>query len=1467
MTEADRSITPDFLRGGGELGALIRATDWTATPLGAPEGWPQSLKTAIRIMLTSRQPIWIGWGRDLLYFYNDAYKSIIGGKHPWALGKPTSIVWREIWDDIGPMLAQAMRGDEGTYVEEQLLIMERSGYPEETYYTFSYSPIPDDDGTGAGGIICANAEDTARVIGERQLASLRELAARTVDARSWREVCERTADALCSNPYDLPFAALYIAEGRTGLFSLAGSCGIAVDHPAIPAELGAGPSPWPLGAALDGPEPILVADLATRFAVEMPRGAWDQPASAAALLPVPAAGENGRAGVLIVGLNPFRLFDEGYAGFLTLAAGQIAAAIANAEAYEQERARAEALAEIDRAKTAFFSNVSHEFRTPLTLMLGPLEEVLAKDDGGVIADNRQLVEVAHRNGLRLMKLVNALLDFSRIEAGRVQARYQPTDLAAFTADLASSFRSATERAGLHLNVDAEPLSEPAYVDRDMWEKIVFNLLSNAFKFTLEGGIQVSVSQIGEAARLTVRDTGIGIAEPDLPRLFERFQRVEGAKGRSFEGSGIGLALVQELARLHGGDVSVESVVGEGSTFHVTIPLGRTHLPPDHVADSGGDAATLFRADAFVEEALRWLPADQQPASEADLSASSLAEDGRRPRVVLADDNADMRGYVQRLLAERYDVEAVADGEAALTAIRRERPDLLLTDVMMPRLDGFGLLRHIREDADLADLPVIMLSARAGEEAQVEGLDAGADDYLIKPFSARELTARVSATLELARSRSIAADALRQLNERLADETDRLNRMFQQAPTFMAMLRGPDHVFELVNPAYEQLIGHRDVIGKPVAEALPEIATQGFIDLLDTVYRSGEAYVGESVRALLDQTPGAPPVERHLNFVYQPITDADGTVRGIFVQGSDITLRKQAEAMRLAQSRVLELALQDLPLTALLEQLVSTIESVGAADMIGSVLLLDAESHCLRHGAAPRLPAAYNAAVDGIRVGPAVGSCGAAASRREPVYASDIATDPLWADYRDLALSHGLRACWSLPILTGTGKVLGTFAMYYPEPRAPSEQDLELVEIVTRTAALIIERKQGEEALRASEEQLRHMNETLEQRVAERTAALDATQEQLRQSQKLEAMGQLTGGVAHDFNNLLTPIVGSLDMLQRAGFGGAREQRMIDGALQSAERARTLVQRLLAFARRQPLQPSAVDVASLIEGMAELVASTSGPQVKVVVDIADALPPAQADQNQLEMAILNLSVNARDAMPDGGTITIAAAAETAQAGHRAGLVPGDYVRLSVADTGTGMDEETVARAIEPFFSTKGVGKGTGLGLSMVHGLASQLGGGLAITSRVGLGSRIELWLPVSDTANLAATPAADTGPVDPPREAIGTALLVDDEDLVRASTADMLHDLGYDVVEARSAEDAWHRLAEGLAPDFIVTDHLMPGMTGVDLANRVRADRLGIPVLVVSGYADSEALAPDLPRLTKPFRLAELSRALGEIGRG
>ena len=395
-----------------------------------------------------------------------------------------------------------------------------------------------------------------------------------------------------------------------------------------------------------------------------------------------SAGDTAPAGRLVVVVNPRRPFDAAHQAFLDLVAQQMGIAIASAHAYEEEKQRAEALAELDRAKTAFFSNVSHEFRTPLTLILGPVEDLLA--EGRSQPRDRERIELVHRNSLRLLKLVNTLLDYARIEAGRVQASFEPTDLPVLTAHLASAFRSAIERVGMELVVDCLPLGEPVYVDRDMWEKVVLNLLSNAFKYTLRGRITVSLRRANDVARLTVSDTGVGIPERELPRVFERFHRIENVHGRTHEGTGIGLALVRELVRLHGGTIAVESVVGRGSTFAITVPLGARHLPADRVGVARTLTSTAVGASPYVEEALRWLsedlrasPLGSEAVAEAVLPAIPRREShdsGRQPsRILIADDNADMREYIARMLLAEYEVEMVADGVAALTSARRQAP--------------------------------------------------------------------------------------------------------------------------------------------------------------------------------------------------------------------------------------------------------------------------------------------------------------------------------------------------------------------------------------------------------------------------------------------------------------------------------------------------------------------------------------------------------------------------------------------------------------------------------------------------------------------------------------------------------------------------------------------------------------------------------------------------------------------------
>src|SRR4051794_25112075 len=636
----DDVTLPDVFASGGAVGRDLAVVDWAATPLGPPEQWPQSLVSVVRIMLSSRFAMWMGWGPDLTFFCNDAYRrDTLGRKYPWALGRPASEVWAEIWPDISPRVQRVLQG-EATWDEALLLFLERSGYREETYHTFSYSPLTNDDGEIAG-LFCVVSEDTERVISARHLATIRDVSAHVTALRNEREVVEAAARQLGQDTRSVPFGLVYLLADDSSAAVLAASTGVPAGSPAAPPaiELEDPDAVWPVGELLEG-RTVVVDDLAERFG-DLPTGDWPEPPVRALAVPFRRQDEVRPHGFLVAALNRYRPLDADYRGFVELLADQIGSALSGARAYQEERERAERLQELDRAKTEFFTNVSHEFRTPLTLLLGPAEDALA-DPGHPMDDvQRERVEIIQRNGERLLKLVNSLLDFSRLEDGDVQARYEPVDLAAYTSELARTFTVAVERAGLTLTVDAPPLPGPVDVDREMWAKIVLNLLSNALKSAFDGEITLRLREQGGMAVLAVEDTGVGIAEDQLSRLFTRFTRVPGTASRSYEGSGIGLALVADLAAAHGGSVGVTSEPDKGSTFTVAVPLGRDHLPADQVVEPAPTtpSGAERQARGFLAEALRWTGGSSQPGFDDPGAAAPEAD---HATVLVVDDNADMR---------------------------------------------------------------------------------------------------------------------------------------------------------------------------------------------------------------------------------------------------------------------------------------------------------------------------------------------------------------------------------------------------------------------------------------------------------------------------------------------------------------------------------------------------------------------------------------------------------------------------------------------------------------------------------------------------------------------------------------------------------------------------------------------------------------------------------------------------------
>jgi len=1399
VAKADDQAMPGFLAGDGEMASLMRTKDWSATPLGPVETWSPSLRMMTTFLLANRFPLLLWWGPHYLSIYNDAYRPVLGNKHPEYLGRPVSECWSEIWHILKPLIDTPFNGGPATWMEDLFLEINRHGFVEEAHFTVAYSPVPDDTAAhGIGGVLATVHEITEKIVGERRMLALRDLGLRVAEGRTAEAACTIAAGILANHAKDVPFALLYLLDENGRQARLAGAAGIGMGELASPLVVGLGEDAasnlgWPLADAARGEAMITVGDLEERFA-HIPRGPWSDPPHSAVIVPIRSSKVEQLAGLLVAGVSPRLQLDELYRSFFDLVATQIATAIANACAYEEERKQVEALAEIDRAKTAFFSNVSHEFRTPLTLMLGPLEDMRHETTTGAMSQvQRDRLDVAHRNGLRLLRLVNALLDFSRIEAGRTQAHYQSTDLSLLTTDLASGFRSAMEKAGLVLEIDCPPLPASVFVDRDMWEKVVLNLLSNAFKFTFDGRITVTLRAAGDHAVLTVRDTGVGIPAHELPRLFERFHRIEGQRSRSFEGSGIGLALVHELVRLHGGTIEAQSVPGQGTDFTVSVPFGKAHLPGERIDATSNQVSTATRIEAFVEEALRWLPDGDTNGSSVAASALSEISDTPRATVLVADDNADMRNYVRRLLAGQYRVETASDGQSALEAIRAGRPDLVLADVMMPRLDGFGLLRAIREDPELHELPVIMLSARAGEESRVEGLHAGADDYLVKPFSARELLACVESVLKLARLRQSAAAELQERERRL--------RALVEASSDVVYRMSPDW------SELRHLIG-RDFIADTTDPSRTWLAT--YIHPDDQPRIMAAIHEAIRTRSPFESEHRVRRVDGSLGWTFSravPMRDADGNVTEWIGTATDVTAKKRSEeALRRIQAeeerqrRLYEAILTTTPDLAYVFDLDHRFiyANEGLLAMWGKTREEALGKTCLELGYEPWHAAMHDREIDQV------------IATRKPVRGEVPFTGAFGRRNYDYIFT---------PVLRPDGSV----------------------EAVAGTTRDITEHKQIEEAIARSEAELRRLNETLEGRVAEEVAAREQAQARLIQAQRMEALGELAGGIAHDFNNIIQGVQGGAALIERRPGDTGRVVSLARMIIESADRGAAITRRLLAFSRRGDLRAEPVDAVAMLVGMQEILSHTLGSGIAVRVETEPGLPPLLADKRQLETVLVNLAANARDAMQGIGTLTLGAATDVVSDSEMVSLAvnTGRYVRMSVADTGSGMSPEVLARASEPFFTTKPTGQGTGLGLAMARGFAEQSGGRLFIHSVLGRGTVVKLWFPIAEGALLAAV--KKDGPADIASRGIrARLLLVDDEEIVRETLALELETEGYSVLPAASGAEALALLDASEAVDLVISDLSMPGMDGVSVIREAQRRRARLPAILLTGFATSTA---------------------------
>ena len=1090
---------------GGVMRPLLRRIDWAATPLGPIEQWPPALIHVVQVMLGIAYPAVVHWGDEHVVLYNDAYAELLDDLHPAAAGSVGAEIWREAWPAMRAMLDGVRRTGETHFAQDAPWLLDRKGIAEECYFNYSICAVHDGPRRGAG-ILSVAMETTEHVIAQRRGALLSALSSMpTVDPY------EQLARVLSSNPLDIPFALIYEIEPAKVRATLAMRAGVPDDafmaRPAI--QLAGTQGAWPIDAVVRSRAPLLTSDVRSRFGDPVP-GPWADPPREALLLPLYADGGGGEdvSGVLIAGLSPARIHGASDRVFFESVAWQVAAYLAVARMRSEDKLRARAHGDADRAKTEFFSDVSHEFRTPLTLAIAPIERLLASDTlpEGVT----QELELAYRNARRLLHLVNQLLDFTRAEAHRLEPSFELVDLAKETTDLVALFRSAIERAELKLNVDCPPLSAPVRLDREMWEKIVGNLLANALKFTYQGEIAVELRERAQHAELIVRDTGVGIPAAELPNLFGRFHRVRGARARTQEGSGIGLALTRQLVRLQGGQMRVKSVEGQGAAFTVWIPMQATRSEPSPPPPAQRSLAT---ASMLAEIALSWVESDPVDVP----LAPGLGEDApflsrtAGARVLVADDNADMRTYLGRLLVQAgWQVRTVADGAEATEQLTTFRPDLVLTDVWMPNVDGFELLRRVRTDADLQGTPVVLITGRAGEAAAIEGMMAGADDHITKPFTARELVARVGAQLELARVRNRNAQrdaytvklhtALRGLSDALAIEAAACRVLVQELRCKRA------YYAELEQGGRYARIFHDDSFGAPSAVRLYDVASYGEL-MMDLVQNRrpfvsvGDIDRDERLGDCRERWRAASTIAA----IAVPLIQGAKVV-GLFLACDDkprewtseeIALTQEtadrtweamararaeaATALAIRRSDLLrELAERSAPdgqMHVLYEDVLTTAIALTSAHA-GTVQMLDRETMQLVLLTARNFSAetaAYYRALDAS----SGSSCGRALARHDRAYV-DFTKLPEDPDAKR-HIADGYGSALSTPLVTRGGELIGMITTHWADVCEPDAEVLRFIDLLARQAADLIERGRTREQLLAQQAE----NERLRAEIAGR----------------------------------------------------------------------------------------------------------------------------------------------------------------------------------------------------------------------------------------------------------------------------------------------------------------------------------------------------------------------------------------------
>ncbi|HWB74410.1 MAG TPA: ATP-binding protein, partial [Nannocystaceae bacterium] len=1012
-----------------------------------------------------------------------------------------------------------------------------------------------------------------------------------------------------------------------------------------------------------------------------------------------------------------------------------------------------------------------------------------------------------------------------IEAGRLEATYEPIELDVLTRELAEVFRPVLEGAGLRFVVDCPPLGTAVHVDRQLWERILFNLLSNAFKYTLAGAVEVMLARVGDHVVLRVRDTGCGIPAAELPRLFERFHRVAGNRGRTIEGTGIGLALVHELVKLHGGAIEVDSEVDRGTELRVAIPIGTAHLPSARIG------------------AARERPRNELPTLDGWLPAQAVSARRKEPpsdaaRILVVDDNADVRAFMLHLLGDTYRVECVDDGEAALVAARRERPDLVISDVMMPKLDGFGLLAALRSDAALHDLPVILLSARAGEEARAEGIEAGADDYIVKPFGARELLARVSARLELARMAAL-----------VRAESDAMHELFAQTPVPTAVLRGRELVFERANDACIAVLGGRDLLGRPLLAVLPELAGQGLDRVLHDVLDSGRSHVLTEAPIELVRDDSGAPRPGHWNLTFGPIRDEGGHVGAVIVIGSEVTdevrarasiaqseARYREEAHSLEALHRVGIALaEERDLQRILQTVTDTATAISGArfgaffynvvDQAGGSYMLYTLSGAPREAfegfGLPRNTAVFAPTFAG----------------EAPVRLDDVRADPRYghsAPHYGMPKGHlPVRSYLAVPVVSRSGEPIGGLFFGHPEVGVFDERAERLVVGIASQAAVAID------------------NARLDEQRVELIA-------QLRDGDRRK--DEFLATLSHELRNPLAPLRSGLQLLRmRNG-----EDQLLPVLERQVDHLVRLVDDLLEVSRisqghlelrTQPIELGSV-VANVLDTIAPQIAASG---VELGVEVATGLW-VQGDAVRLAQILTNLLANALKYTARAGTIAIAARRD------------GDDIVLAVRDSGCGISASAIDRVFDMFDrgdQASGLGPGgLGVGLSISRRLAQLHGGSLtAHSAGIGHGSEFALRLP--GIAGVRVEPPARAQPRElPPRR----VLVVDDNVDAAEMLALLLQSQDMTVHVADGGRVALELFARH-DPEVVLLDIGMPEIDGYEVARRIRAEfperRPILVALTGWGQQDDRRRVREAGfdhHLVKPAELETLRALLSSIER-